>query len=311
MKRVFVAFGIFISVGLLPILFGASTHAAMPVPPKPDKNGYVRDETSTLTSEQVQKLNEKIQGYRERTNNQLAVLMVPTLTDDYLENFSINVARTWGVGEVGKNNGALLLVVKNDRKMRIEVGSGLEGKLTDLRSSRIIRDRIAPEFRKDNYYQGIVSGLDGISLAIGDAPDPLLAREDTTEKNWLSGIGDAFVWLIYLGFFGVTWLGSILGRSERWWPGGVIGAVTGSGAGFLFAQGTLSVALISGFVLALIGLAFDYFVSKNFRNAKRRGDEPAWWAGGTTIGPGSSGGDSGFGGFGGGGFSGGGSSGDW
>lgn len=291
---------------------GSVAGAEMAVPPRPENNGYVRDETGTLSSEQVQTLNEKIQGYRERTGNQLAVLMVPAITDDYLENFSINVARTWGVGEAGKNNGVLLLIAKDDRKMRIEVGSGLEGDLTDLRASRIIRDRIAPEFKKDKYYQGIVAGLDGISLAIGSAPDPLLKREDTTQSNWLGGLGDAFAWVFYLGFFGITWLGSILGRSERWWPGGVIGATAGAGAGFFFSQGTGSVTLISMTILAIIGLLFDYFVSKNFRRAKRRGDSPAWWAGGTTIGPGSSNSSGGsFGGFGGGGFSGGGSSGSW
>lgn len=295
------------------LLYATSSIAAadMPVPEKPANNGYVRDETATLSEEQVNTLNEKIQGYRERTGNQLAVLLVPTLQDDYLEHFSLQVARTWGVGEAGKNNGALLVVVKNDRKMRIEVGSGLEGDLTDLRASRIIRDRIAPEFRKGDYYGGIATGLDGMSLAIGNAPDPLLKREDATKNNWLGGIDDIFVWIFYFGFFGVTWLGAVLGRSERWWPGGVIGGTTGAGAGFLLGQGSTSVMLVSGFILTIIGLLFDYFVSKNYRKAKRRGDSPAWWAGGTTIGPGSSGGGGGFGGFGGGGFSGGGSSGSW
>lgn len=290
---------------------GSVAGAEMQVPSKPDNGGYVRDETNTLTTEQVETLNKKIQDYRERTSNQLAVLIVPTITDDYLERFSINVARTWGVGEAGKNNGALLLIAKNDRKMRIEVGSGLEGDLTDLRASRIIRDRIAPEFRNDRYYQGITAGLDGISLAIGDAPDPLLKREDTTKNNWLGGIDDIIVWIFYAGFFGITWLGSILGRSERWWPGGLIGAVAGGGAGFFLTQGTTSFAVASAFVLGIVGLLFDYFVSKNFRSAKRKGETPAWWAGGTTIGPGSSSSGGGFGGFGGGGFSGGGSSGSW
>ncbi len=289
---------------------GSVVMAEMKVPPKPENGGYVRDETSTLSSAEIQNLNEKIQGYRERTGVQLAVLMVPTITDDYLENFSLNVARTWGVGEAGKNNGALLLIAKNDRKLRIEVGSGLEGDLTDVRASRIIRDRITPQFKKGDFYRGIIDGLDGMSLAIGGAPDALLTNDQTSTGFW-GNVEDIVTGIFFVGFFGITWLGAILGRSERWWPGGIIGGVAGSGAGYLLAQGSVMAALISGGVLAVIGLMFDFLVSKNFRSAVKSGGSPAWWAGGTTIGPGSSGGSSGFGGFGGGGFSGGGSSGSW
>lgn len=289
---------------------GGVVMAEMKVPPKPENGGYVRDETSTLSEQQIQTLNEKIQGYRERTSVQLAVLMVPTITDDYLENFSLNVARTWGVGEAGKNNGALLVVAKNDRKLRIEVGSGLEGDLTDVRASRIIRDRITPQFKQGEFYKGIADGLDGMSLAIGGAPDALL-KNDTPSSGFWGNLEDIVTGIFFVGFFGITWLGAILGRSERWWPGGIIGAVAGSGAGYLLAQGSMGAAVISGVVLAVIGFVFDFLVSKNFRSAVKSGSSPAWWAGGTTIGPGSSGGSSGFGGFGGGGFSGGGSSGSW
>lgn len=310
MKRL-LALSIFVLVGLLLVSNSTVVRADMPVPTKPENNSYVRDETNTLSNVQTQALNEKIQGYRDRTGNQLAVLIIPTITNDYLENFSINVARTWGVGEAGKNNGALLLVVKNDRQLRIEVGSGLEGSLTDLRASRIIRDRITPDFRQGKYYQGINAGLDGISLAIGNAPDPQLKKDTSTKSSWVDGLGVFIELAIYIGFFGITWLGSILGRSERWWPGGVIGGVTGVGSGYLISQGTWLIALISMVALGAIGLSFDYIVSKNYHKARKSGRKPSWWAGGTTFGSGSSGDSGGFGGFGGGGFSGGGSSGSW
>jgi uncharacterized protein len=113
---------------------------------------------------------------------------------------------------------------------------------------------------------------------------------------------------LFLGV--ISWFGSMLGRSKRWWPGGIIGTTLGSGLGALGST-KLSTILISGFVLGFFGLLFDYFVSKNYRQAKARGDSPSWWAGGG-FGSGGSGGGGISGGFGGGGgFSGGGSSGSW
>ena len=121
---------------------------------------------------------------------------------------------------------------------------------------------------------------------------------------------DIAVVIFYIGFFGITWLGAILGRSERWWPGGIMGGVIGTGAGYLGSQGLGWIAIISGLVLCVTGLVFDFLVSRNFRQAVKNSNPPSWWAGGTTIGGGSSSG--GFsGGFGGGGFGGGGSSGSW
>ncbi len=303
---------IVIATSIAVFVFANTAMAALPAPAKPENGGYVRDDTSTLSTKQIQKLNETIDGYKKRTSNQLAVLMVSTLgNEDYLEQYSLNVARSWGVGESGKNNGVLLLVVKDDRKMRIEVGTGLEGDLTDLRAGRIIRDRIAPLFKAGKYYEGIDSGLQGISLALGDAPDPLLSNDTGVKQTWYSGLEEIIVAIFWGAFFVITWLGAILGRTERWWPGGIIGAAIGGGAGYFLSQGGALFALGAALGLGIIGLVFDYLVSKNYRKAVKRGDAPSWWAGGTTIGGGGFSGGGGFGGFGGGGFSGGGSSGSW
>lgn len=289
------------------IFQGDIVFAAMQVPPVP-QNGYVLDQTGTLSSDQTAKLNQKISSYREQTSVQLAVLMVPEITDDYLERYSLSVARTWGVGEKGKNNGALLLIAKNDRKLRIEVGTGLEGDLTDARAGRIIRDRIAPEFRQDNYFEGIDSGIDGMILAIGAANDPrLMASSAPPQSGW--SIGEIVEAIIFIGFFGLTWLSSLLARTKSWWAGGVVGGALGGFGALVLTSGNSVVSLIAAVLLAVIGFGFDYTVSKNYRNAKTSGHQPAWWAGGTSIGGGGRSGGSG--GFGGGSFGGGGSSGSW
>lgn len=282
--------------------------AEMPVPPPP-QNGYVLDQTNTLSPEQIRSLNETIASYRQSTSVQLAVLIVPSIENDYLENFSINVARTWGIGGKDKNNGALLLVAMRDRTMRIEVGTGLEGDLTDVRAGQIIRNRITPAFREGNYYQGIVSGIEGMKIAINAESDPAVSQTSTSQfasSDWIS----IAVFGTYMFIFVLSWFASMLGRTKRWWPGGIIGGLLGGGLGGLIG-GALITILVSGALVGALGLLFDYLVSKNYRHAVKRHESPSWWAGGG-WGGGSSGGSGGIGGgFGGGGFSGGGSSGSW
>ena len=304
MKRLLIIFGLVIAtISLL----ASSAHAAMQVPPPPANGWYVLDQTKTLTSEEIEKLNEKIDGHRSTANVQFAVLMVPQIEDgEYLERFSLNVARQWGIGEKGKNNGALLLIAKDDRRMRIEVGTGLEGDLTDTRASRIINDRIAPEFRNGRYYAGIESGLQGMVLAVENRED-LQLKEDES-NGWLGIVGEIGGAILLFGVTGVIWLGAILGRTKRWWPGGILGAVLGAIISALFVGGWLIVLI--AIVSMVVGLFFDFSVSKNFQKAKKSGHTPAWWAGGTTLG-GGGGFSGGGGGFGGGSFGGGGASGSW
>jgi len=205
----------------------------------------------------------------------------------------------------------LLLVAKDDRKLRIEVGYGLEGALPDIRASHIIQDRITPEFKQGKYYEGIDSGVDGISAAIHGEKDPNLKAGNSGQKSssvW-SVIGS--LWWVFL--LVPVWLSSILGRTKSWWLGGVIGGAGGVIVALFVGFVFWGIAAIVG--LALLGLFFDKAVSANYQKAaKGSRDKPSWWAGGPWLGGGgpSSGGSSGgFGGFSGGSFGGGGSSGDW
>jgi uncharacterized protein len=280
-----------------------ATHGAhaLAVPPRPVDIPVV-DQTNTLTTEQKNAISQKIASERASTGNQIGVLMIPSLQGDALEDYSLNVARTWGIGQKERNSGVLLFIAKDDRRLRIEVGYGLEGALTDIRSNQIIRDRITPQFREGKYYEGIDAGVDGIITAIHGETDPQLssAAGETASGNIPWGFSTMF------GFVALSWLGSILGRTKSWWAGGVVGGFAGIIVGALF--GFVVIGIISIFVLTLLGLLFDKVVSANYQSRASRGVTPSWWAGGGSLGGGNSGG---FGGFGGGGFGGGGSSGSW
>lgn len=280
------------------------TAQALDVPPRPTASPIV-DNAAVLSAEQEQSLAQKIAAEQKSTGNQIGILTIRSLQGDSLEDYSLRVARGWGIGQESRDSGVLLLVAVDDRRVRIEVGYGLEGALPDIRASRIINDRITPEFRKGQYYAGINSGVDGIITAIHGEKDPNLKPGGATDGRRPAIPFEAIFFAI---FFVPMWLASILARTRSWWAGGVLGGLVGLGIGLIFGFLFIGIASIIG--LALIGLLFDRAVSRNFRQRRDMGMAPAWWAGGTHLGGG--GRDSGgFGGFGGGSFGGGGSSGSW
>lgn len=129
---------------------------------------YVTDYTSTLTHQQQEQLSELLKRYAEKTTNQVVVLFINTIDGYTLEEYSLQTAQQNGIGQKGKDNGVLVLFVMGERKVRIEVGYGLEGKLTDARSSEIIRNVIVPSFKEQKYYEGTYNGLEAIFESIGD-----------------------------------------------------------------------------------------------------------------------------------------------
>ena len=276
--------------------------AALDVPPVP-RDIPVVDQTDTLSVEEKSQLAEMIAKERDATGNHIAILMISSLEGRAIEEYALEVGREWGIGDKERNNGVLLLVAKDDRELRIEVGYGLEGALPDIRAAQIIRNRITPEFRQNDYYEGIRSGLEGIIAAIHGESDPKLAA--ASEGTYIPPIEVVFFFL----FFVPMWLAAILARTKSWWAGGVIGGVIGVIIGFIF--GFMLTGIISIIVLVIVGLLFDRTISKNYAKHVSDGSSPSWWAGGTHLGGGGSSGGGGFGGFGGGGFGGGGSSGSW
>jgi len=281
-------------------VFWTQTSAALDVPPKPTTP--VVDQTNTLTPEQLKSLEQTILSEEQQTGNQIGILMVASLEGQPIENYSLAVARGWGIGGTERNSGVLLLVAKDDRKLRIEVGYGLEGALPDIRAGQIIRDRISPEFRQNNYFAGIQSGLTGIVTAIHGEHDSDLKENTQSEARFPWEFVAAALFIV------PSWLGSMLARTKSWWAGGVLGAIGGIIVGLVF--GFLFIGIAGIIVLTIVGLLFDKTVSANYQRRAANHDSPSWWAGGPFIG-GGGGGDGGWGGFSGGGFGGGGASGDW
>ena len=153
-------------VGLLSLavlfgcLFNNTAFAKLEVPAAPPLERPIIDQTESLANEDIDRIAQLINAERQKKSFQIGVLMIPTLgSDDSLEEYSLKVARQWGVGDKKKSNGVLLLIAKNDRKMRIEVGNGMEGLLTDARASQIIRNTIAPKFRSGDYAGGVEAGV--------------------------------------------------------------------------------------------------------------------------------------------------------
>jgi len=165
----------------------------------------VIDEVGILSTDAKLSLEKKLKEHETQTTNQVVVLIIPSLEGEVLEEFSMKVASTWKLGQKGKDNGVLLLIAKNDRKLRIEVGYGLEGSLTDALSSQIIRREITPAFKQGDFSRGVEQGVDAILAAIlgsytavnNDSP---IATNDNI--NPINTIGDADIPIFFRIIFG-------------------------------------------------------------------------------------------------------------
>ena len=152
-----------VAVALVVLLLVAAPALALEVPSAPQ--GRVSDYTGALTVDQRRNLEEKLARFEEETANQVAVVIIPTLAGDSLEDYSIRLAEKWRIGRKGRDSGVILLIAMQDRKIRIEVGYGLEGMLPDSLAGEIIRREIASRFGQGHFYQGIQAGVDAIMAA--------------------------------------------------------------------------------------------------------------------------------------------------
>lgn len=262
----------------------------------PPLKARVTDLTGTLNAQQTGELEARIAAYEARRGSQLAVLMLPTTKPEEIEQFSIRVAEAWKIGRKKVDDGLILVVAKDDRRLRIEVGYGLEGVIPDSVARRVIDERITPRFRDGDFYAGVRDGVDQlIKLAEGEKLPPPPAAAPQASRFATGGVFDLALPGILLAMVAGTFLKAMLGRV----PGSL---ATGAGLGLIawlmFGLGIAAIAAIIGFVLA-------------FANAGT-GRGGGWSSSGSggSWGGGSSGGSS-WGGGGGGGFGGGGSSGRW
>lgn len=150
--------------GLLALACATVSPAQQPIP---KNDGWVTDLGDFLTPQQESALEALMESYRAGSGHEVALLTVPDLGGRALENYTLEVSRSWGLGQKDSNNGALLFLTRAERKIRIEVGRGLEGNLTDSISGRIIRNVIAPEFKRGRHYEGLRDGIQAIHAAAG------------------------------------------------------------------------------------------------------------------------------------------------
>jgi uncharacterized protein len=286
---------------LLLALALAASAAAQDLQPVPALEARVTDLTGTLTAEQQATLEDKLRAFEARKGSQLAVLIVPTTAPEDIAQYGIRVVDQWKLGREKVDDGALLIVAKNDRRMRIEVGYGLEGTLPDATASRIIAETIAPLFRQGDYFGGINAGLDQMIRVVDGEPLP---PPDTRWKGGGDTLGPGLLFfLVVTALIVSTILRSALGR-----PLGSVLTGAGVGVAAYIVTSVLALAAIAGIVAFLFSL-FASLGSRGWSSSARHGGWGGGWSGGT-FGGGGWGGGGGFGG-GGGGFGGGGASGGW
>jgi uncharacterized protein len=284
--------GLVLLLGLGAIAPPASQAQSLPagaqgLQPIPQLTARVTDLTGTLTAGQQTALEQKLAAFQSAKGSQLAVLIVPTSEPEQIEQYSIRVVEQWRLGRQKVDDGALLIIAKNDHRVRIEVGYGLEGVLTDALCSRIIGETIRPAFRQGNYYGGIDAGLDQMMKLIEGEPLP------PPEHEWQSGRrahgSNPLPLMLFAVFVGSVVLRGIFGRTLG-------SAFTAVGAGLL--------VWIAGYALLLALLAAAGAFLFTLLGGLTRGS--GWSSYPRAGGFGGFGGGLGGGGFGGGGFSGGG-----
>ena len=271
----------------------------------PPLSGRVVDQTGTLSSGDVASLTQALKNLEARKGSQVAVLIVPTTAPETIEQYSIRVAEAWKIGRKKIDDGALLVVAKDDRKLRIEVGYGLEGALNDVTAKRIIDEVITPKFRNGNFAGGISAGVARIIGVIDGEKLPAPEPAQRQSPGSFSSIDplNPFLIIPVLLFGGL--MRSVLGR--------LIGSVATGGLVTLVAWyfvGSVLAAALAG-VIASIFVMFSDAITSPAPGGRGRGG--GWIAGGSGGSSWSGGSSSDSGGFSGGGgsFGGGGASGSW
>lgn len=282
----------------LSALAAAPAAGALDLQPIPPLRARVTDTTGTLAEAERAALEKKLADFEARKGAQIAVLIVPTTQPEEIEQYSIRVVEAWKLGREKPDDGALLLVAKDDRALRIEVGRGLEGALTDLVSNRIIDETIVPHFREGDFAGGIAAGVDRMIAVVDgeELPPP--------DANWTEGpkdIGNLVPILFFVVIVVSGILRAIFGRAlGSLATGGIAG-----GAAWVMTQ-VLGLALGAGIIGLVLSLLIGFGNGGRWASRAGRGGFGGGWGGGF----GGGGGGGGFSG-GGGSFGGGGASGRW
>lgn len=264
----------------------------------PPLSAHVMDSSATLTAAQTQALESKLSDFEHQRGTQIVLLLVPTTQPEDIASYANRVANSWKIGRREVGDGVLLVVAKNDRKVRIEVAKTLEGAIPDLAAKRVIDQAITPRFKQGDYIGGLDAGIEQLMKLVSGESLPAPRAEPASEPggfDWMN--------LAIFAFIAVPLLGSVTRRLL----GPKLGALaTGSAVGVIALFITASLLIAS--LAAVAALLFTLFA-----NLSRHASNSGWSGGrqGGSWGSGSSGSGGGFGSGGGGDFGGGGASGDW
>ena len=283
------------------LLFALAASAQQGLVAVPALSSPVTDLTGTLQPDQAAALDAKLRAFEQAKGSQVAVLIVPTTQPEAIEQYAIRVADAWRLGRKGIDDGAILIVARDDRKLRIEVGRGLEGALPDATANRIIDEVIVPQLRAGDYYGGISAGVDRMLRVIEGEPLPEPKR--SRPADGVPGLFNLLPILLIFALVGGSVFRRMFGRvGGAFATGGVIGFFTWLLVGIL---GVSIVAAVLAFVFALMGgSGGGPGAGGNGWYSRRHG---GGWGYPGGFGGGGGGGWSG----GGGGFGGGGASGSW
>ncbi|MEZ5513112.1 MAG: YgcG family protein [Steroidobacteraceae bacterium] len=267
----------------------------------PAYEARVIDLTGTLTAEQQGALEGRLAEFEARKGSQIAVLMLPSTEPEDIAQFGIRLADAWKPGRAKVDDGAILIVAKDDRRLRIEVGYGLEGVLPDATSKRIIEETIKPLFKQNDFYGGISAGLDRMMQVVDG--EPLPPPDPSWERT--GSILELLPFLFVAVLIGSVILRSIFGRA--------LGSLlTGGATGMLvwLVSSILGISIAAGLLALFLSLVMSSLGGGRWSSSPHRGGWRGGGWGGGGFGSGGFGGG-GFGGGGGGGFGGGGASGGW
>ncbi len=281
-------------VWLAAALLGFALHsAAADIPPL---KARVTDLTATLPAQSIAQLEQKLAAFEKEKGAQVAVLMVPSVQPESIEEYAVRVFEQWKLGRKGVDDGVLLVIAKNDRKLRIEVGYGLEGVLNDATAKRIISDDMVPQLKNGNFPAAVDAGVSRILRVVSGEPLPPPAGNSGGNSGHFPFdpvlLLSVFIFARPLSLMLRPVLGSVLAA-------GMVAAAVGAGAWFIF--GSLIIAIVVGVIMFLVGLS-----------GGSSGGSGGWSSGGGSWSSGGGGFSSGGGFSGGGGSSGGGgASGGW
>jgi uncharacterized protein len=281
-------------LALMALMAFMPSHAAQGLVPVPPLQARLTDLTGTLTSEQQAGLEQSLRAFETKKGTQIAVLIVPSTKPEEIEQYALRVVELWKLGRKKVDDGALLLIAKDDRTLRIEVGYGLEGVLNDATAKRIVSEVITPPLKQGNYFGGVSAGLEQMIRVIdGESlPEPKRGTAGSAGQS-IGQIGQLWPFLLVLTLL----IGGVLRKTLGRVPGALVAGGLLGLVGWLFAGAAVAAVLAGGiaFLITLLGVGM--------------GRHGGMYGGGFYGGRG--GGRSGGGGFGGGGggFGGGGASG--